>query len=254
MLNLESAIRKAATGREKELQNFYEILLESSLWLPFQKQSFSTSTNIVYPPFFRFLGIDLEEEVFLQSFTRQEYANEWFQAPAVGQLLTFKEILKILPEEWGILINPGQNWEKDITSWEASLLKRGPEGIPEIMEEWQEAFFQSSQTIEIFQGIFEDEKLRLAIVNYAKQNQNINTIRYYRADADDGRTSYILEISLDEDKNIRSKIRSELQNIVDLQTIGDKKIEVVTDLDRFGSLAPHIKPFYTKEKNTGNNC
>ncbi len=134
--SLEILMRSALEGNVGPVEAFLRAFLDGTLYVPEREQAQKLSDSPRYPdPFLNILGIQDKERVVVPVFTRPQLILDWCGNELRYRTLRSIELLKILPEEWWLCINPAAEFEKELSPWEIEQLRSGERGIPAIAEE-----------------------------------------------------------------------------------------------------------------------
>lgn len=134
---LSDALDRASDESSIEnLTAFYELLLHSDLHIPERTQEQPLSQQPRYPnEFLNILGVQNKETVFVPVFSSAEAAEEWSGQKLRLRIMRLSDLLNLVPDGWWLILNPGSESEKDISSWEIDLLKGGAQSIPALVDE-----------------------------------------------------------------------------------------------------------------------
>ncbi len=225
-------MRHASSGDPAAIGLFFELLLNSKLFVPQRKQNASFKNIASYPnDFFNFLALNFEESVFVPAFITLEQMSEW-----AGNELEYREIessrlFEIMPSDWWLILNPGCEIHKDISPWEIERLKKGTKEIPEIVEELLSAKEFEGFSVETpDQSEFTD--LKLELTKQAEQEPHIRNLYLLKEQGlaqDENVTQRLLigfELIVD-DPNEARRIEEQLQLLCDRAQIGAEKVRVM---------------------------
>ncbi len=87
-----------------------------------------------------YMVVSYEGSLTLPIFTEESFVGDWLDTQCVITEVEFSKLLWYLGAEDWLYINPGQELGKEITPWEIEQLRRGPEGIPDLVEALKEEF------------------------------------------------------------------------------------------------------------------
>lgn len=126
----------ACSGDRQAVGDFFRVFLETPLFAPRRRQNFPLTDSPVYPAeIFDFMGIRASQAVYLPVFTRAPYIKDWSGVDFIYRTTSGKHLINVLPEQWRIVLNPGQEFEKEFSEWEVEQLRSGVEAITEIVDE-----------------------------------------------------------------------------------------------------------------------
>ncbi len=134
---LGAALDRASEESSVEnLTEFYELLIGVTLFVPERTQELPLSRQPAYPnDFLNILGVQNKDTVVVPVFSSEDAAREWSGQELRLRAIKLAELLDLLPNGWLLILNPGSECEKDITSWEIELLKGGTASIPALVDE-----------------------------------------------------------------------------------------------------------------------
>lgn len=133
---IERGLLQAASGSKEGAELFFKALLEGPLFVPDRYQSAPLSDSPQYPnDFVHVLGIQDGNRVIVPVFSHAHYIEEWCGTDLQFKSYSGTTLLSKIPEDWWVIVNPGQDAEKEISPWEAQTLKGGPEGIAEVLDD-----------------------------------------------------------------------------------------------------------------------
>lgn len=136
---IDIALDLASRGDKAAARQFYQLLLNTPLQVIERFQLHNMTDSPKYPdPFLNMLAIDAQGRSIVPIFSALSHVNEWCGLELKVRNLTLAEIIVLLPQDWWIVVNPGQEAYKEISPWELSRLKDGVRGIEEILEELYE--------------------------------------------------------------------------------------------------------------------
>ena len=173
---LEELMEEASLGLLEATKDFYKLFLKSEVYYinRFQEQPLSCSPT--YPnEFFDILAVQDSSRVIIPIFTKLSFIEDWSGTGFRYKTSTINKLLTRVPEEWWIVLNPGQNTHKEFSPWEIGLLKGDEASIPELIEEIFEGMEQAPFTIH---PVSEDsyQELKEELVNFANNKKSILNI------------------------------------------------------------------------------
>ena len=173
-IKLETLMQAASLGSLEAAARFFEELLEVELYVPhrFQEQPLSDAPE--YPnPFFNLLGVQADGRAVIPVFTSQDCLDDWAGMPLTVEKLSGMDLMNKVPEEWWVVLNPGQNLEKELSPWEIDQL-RG-RNIAAIIAELEDV---EEQTPMSFVALPEDseKELKTLLLDLVKELPSIEKI------------------------------------------------------------------------------
>lgn len=175
---LESAMEAAMADIDGAVIDFYKILLSSKdMVVPTAEKNSSNNNSESFSP--NFYSFNSEEEGFeiVPIFSSQSLCDNWLKnKPYPTRELSFAQLLNIVPDDWGLILNPASKVEKVITPWEISQLKLGESSIPEIISEIYDDDISGDVSIqEIPTDSLEWQDLKENCINFVTSNaQELN--------------------------------------------------------------------------------
>ncbi|MCC6933884.1 MAG: SseB family protein [Deltaproteobacteria bacterium] len=135
LVNLLEILKDACNGDAQAERKFYELIWEIELFIPLQ---LSGSEQIVQSSAGeKYLSVEHEGRRIIPIFTSLDYLKEWagHDEFALSKRL-FKSFIQLVAEGSWIHLNPAQEYGKDFSPWEISLLKQsGLDALNEILNE-----------------------------------------------------------------------------------------------------------------------
>lgn len=117
-------------------REFYKLLTTQKLFVPKRRQSRPLSDSPDYPnELIDILGVQGKDRIVVPVFSNPELIEAWSGVPFEYRALTLLDLKAIVPEGWLIVLNPGQEVEKEITPWELSRLLEGGSAVDEVLED-----------------------------------------------------------------------------------------------------------------------
>jgi len=232
---LEDAIADASQGKVEFIKTFFRALIAGPLFVPerYQKQKLSYSPN--YPnDFVTIMGIQDGERVVIPAFSNPELIQAWAGEEFTFRKLSGEDLLKIIPEDWWLCINPGQEFDKELSPWEISKLKSGEAAFAEIISEITSE--DTATSLEISHLAPEEyPELRQTLIAFAEKEAEINAIYIAKEKEnilEDSKMETILigvELVNVDSKQIED-MRDAVQAIAAPLLIGNAKLKVVSGL------------------------
>ncbi len=167
--------------------NFFIQLLNHELTVPERYSNSKYCDAVTYPHIFLniFAFQDEEGRTCIPAFTNPAHAksfnpqavqdNTAISEPLRCRKVSGSELFKLTPDDWWIILNPNQEVAKELSPWELSLLKKGEESIPEIIEE---VFSQDTPTPIKISASTDDEfrSLRSFLIEHCKSDNRITKL------------------------------------------------------------------------------
>ncbi len=213
------ALDAASLGDRAAAQQFFELLLNSPLYVPERRQSQPLSDSPAYPDeLLNILGIQDKDRVVVPAFTSPELIQEWCGNELTYRELSGSKLLALLPDEWWLAINSGQVAQKELSPWEINELKLGQEGIPSVLAElFSESFAESLRLRPLEEN--ESQELFAGLRKFASDHQQVKKayllmeeekLQDDLKDRTEARAFLLgLELSSDENKQAISKLAEE---------------------------------------------
>jgi hypothetical protein len=256
---LEENLPKASEGNTDAIEKVLLALIEGPVYVPNRAQSHKLSFEPQYPNnLVSILGIQDKERVIVPVFSSADLVAKWFGSELLYKEYSGKSLFDILPEDWWICINPGQEIEKDISPWEISRLKHGAAGIKEIIEEIsnEDAVVQTIETKEVSPDDYKDLKSKL--LEFAGKEGAI--LKMYvlleKSLTIEEETLERLLIGLECDENAAGleKLKEQAAQICGLSLIGNLDFKILAAAKGNNIILGVFKdtePFYNKKRKAG---
>jgi hypothetical protein len=191
-LELEQSMLAALDGSREAAFSFYQLLSTAKLHVFERNQAQLLSHQPQYPnTMMNVLAMQTEEHVIVPVFTSEAHAKEWCDLDLKRRLLSVAELRQIIPTDWWLCVNPGQEVEKEISPWELEQLRDGKNGISAILEELFAQFKADSLNLRALKE-GEYTGLRRALNEFAKDSGDIQEIY---ALVDEGRSADDLPVN-----------------------------------------------------------
>ena len=164
---IEAALKAASVGSIEILKDFYKLVLNSILYVPAVETKHAKKMLEIGQDNFENLGlvvVDVDGKKVLPCFTRIELLKAWTdREEPLAIKKQFVTLLTLCNEEVWLHLNPGDEWGKEFSPWEISLLRQGEDSIADIIQELKE---EENSEIEVkFAGEeYDDLRHRLRIV------------------------------------------------------------------------------------------
>ncbi len=254
---IEENLLQAAEGQTKALEKVLLGLMAGPLYIPTRSQSQNLTHQPTYPnDLISILGVQDKERVVVPVFTAAEFIQEWFGNELSYKLYSGESLFGILPEEWWITINAGQEIEKEISPWEITRLKHGEAGIKEILEEssLDDAIVQSIDLKQVPENDFSDLKQKISAYAVSKKDILKIYLMLEKSMTTDGATLEKLIVGVECDKSTGDleELKEKLVHICSLNLIGNMDSKILAGISGNNILLGPFKnsaPFYVR--NTG---
>jgi hypothetical protein len=256
---ISDLLLEASEGNRDAAAEFYKTFPESDWLVPIRNPD--TESDVQYPsPLFGFLAVATTDCTIIPIFSDERYANEWAGQPIGLRKTLGQQLLTIIPEDWWIGVNPGQEVEKELSPWEIQRLgKDSPEAIAEILEDMFEAPLFREVTTKT-PGPEEHTELRQALTNYGTENPAIESLYMLERHGLDLEDEVVLEILvgaacdpllLETHALSCEKVQQELSQRAAFTQIGNTKVKVFTGIWGTHSVTLQLfansDPFYVKQ-------
>ena len=224
---LAAAMDQASYGSIPAAESFYKLFLSTTVYVPARQQPHPLSDAPQYPnDFVTVLGVQDKERVVTPVFSHQGFITAWSGLDLAAKQMTGGELLKILPEGWWLVMNPGQPVEKELSPWELEQLREGPAGIPAVLEE-----LESDREVLSLRALREEEyaALKNALRERAARLQGVQRVYLAleeSAHEGGGLESRLLigaqlDTAINADSALRQQIRQALRDAAGPHLIGD---------------------------------
>jgi hypothetical protein len=166
--NLENLLAQACSGEKSAVRAFYECLFSADIIVPLKYnpnsphgQSADSEIELKGPnadpdqetKLGNILTVEFEGQRLLPIFTDKSHLDVWAEREIPHQVQKFSSLIWLLGSDINVHLNPGQDFGKELSSWEIQKFKEGKEAISELVEE-----FISDQNFD-FDFIPETEKI-----------------------------------------------------------------------------------------------
>lgn len=240
MTNLEgdeltALMRLAFEGDREAAEKFFTLLFNTHLAVPARKQAHPLSDSPIYPnELIDILGVQAGERVIVPVFSRDDLIQEWCGTTLKSRSMSLVDILRILPEEWWLILNPGQEVEKEFSPWELAHLRNGSEGVPALLHDLEQ--INDERSAQVF-PLEKDEYLPLkaAIVEFGKSHPDITSIFALKEERNEpdsdhsGDASRVVLLALEGTMSpaLGESYREELASLAAKAMIGEIPVRVV---------------------------
>ena len=251
---LEHALEEALDGDRAQVEQFFRVLLRSSLTVPKRFQHLPLSDSPQYPnEFLDILGIKDKDRTVVPVFSRAELVKEWSGTEFLSRQLSLAELINLLPEEWWVVINPGSDIEKELTPWELSQLKVGEQGIPILIEE--NSAFEADRGMSFLPAPAEFSKVERDLAAFAATRSSIQGLYLLLRDRGDSEGLPALVVGVRSELRSSTELdtlRAELLAVAERAVIGAATMQVMMGGAIGGSMMDGVfssfTPFYQSKK------
>lgn len=229
---LESALRGAYEKSPEAVLAFFRAFLLGPLFTPERRQTAFSVQNVPYPDeILNVLAVRRNDLIIVPVFSHPEFIEHWSGRNLAWRQMTGAALLRILPNEWHICVNPACEVEKEITPWETARLKHGDTGIQEIVSEISTN--EWSQALEI--GSIDSGLYKILISSLCNEAHSVREIVFLYLVEELGPTvngdrtrTILLGIATEDLSAAASKtLQEHFQRILDLHLIGDVPGKVI---------------------------
>lgn len=247
MNELAKLLNQAADDKPGAAQSFFELLLESDVYIPVQKDNKKSSEPVeigkAHVDQLGYLTVDYEGNECLPVFTEEDYLHHWAKREIGVAKKDFKSLLWLLGDSLWLYIDAEQEVGKEITAWEISMLKKGVEAVPDVVA----ALGGDEQAFDIevdnSSSLYPELKRKLLpILELAKNLEEAFLISVKEDDSETDSAMLGLKYST-EDKNQKQFIRDEINfleyNIIVVDNLGSGPNDTLFD---------EATPFYIAQK------
>jgi hypothetical protein len=256
IVSLTDALIQAGTGSKNEIDAFFKILLNASVFIPLKTQNAPTqpivgeSTSETLP----YMFVEYEEHNCIPVFSEEAFLQHWAEREVLTSEEVFKQFIWRLPQNTWLYLNPNQDVGKEISPWEIELLKQGEDTIPDLVEGVIETEQEDVEIEPPPQELMPLTRALLPILELYEQLQEAYLLSIREAESSSPRALVGIRYSSDLPEDKLAYIRLELQNAAEEHLVRPfTGIFIVDDLGVEGSLNQNlfldIAPFYTR-KNT----
>jgi len=237
LLELERRMEQALEGVPGGTKAFLEGFLQSIIFIPTRHQQHPLSDAPVYPnDLFELLAIQDKERVIIPAFTQVDMIKDWCGNDLLYRKLQVKTLLERVPDEWWLVLNPGMQIEKEFSPWEIEQLRHGPDGIAEVLDDFEENAEQL-EPADVAAVTDDYAGLRKGLLEFFESNQNISRIYLLRSLKDDNDSLLIGIRVKSEDEQLVEELRDSCQRMATKELIGAEDIKVLAALEDQPELA-----------------
>jgi len=262
-LALEQLLKSASHGEEKDLRDFLKYLLAATISVPDRQQAQKLSDQAEYPNnFITFLGIKDSDRNIIPIFSDPDFISSWCGNLLKFSNINFKEVISRMPENWWLVLNPGQEFEKEFSPWELNCLLKGADGIEDIIAD--HCLDSENTPIEVRLVTDQEyQECKLTLIELAKTQPLIEKLSMLTevTVSEDQREQYTLligaetssDLDMEQEDQLRLKIRELVQQKCALDKVAlrihifnsNKTADVSKEL--LLSLFAASKPFYVRD-------
>ena len=256
---IEDNLTRASEGDGLSLQKLLLGVIAGPLYIPDRNQPRKLSYQPEYPnDFVSIMGVQDKERVVVPVFTSADLIEPWFGSELQFKQFSGTQLFSILPEDWWILINPGQELEKEISPWEISRLKEGEPGIKEVLEEiaQEDAIVQTIELKQIQESDFSELKTKLTEFASARDEILKLYMLLEKSLTTDGGSIEQILVGIECKKNVKDieKIKDEAGQLCSINLIGNLGAKVRAGVSGNNIILGVFKdtvPFYTTKASAG---
>ena len=136
MNDLTTLLRAACEGERSDVITFLKAFKNAVIIVPEKEQSPSFNFLPPYPDRpLNILAVQDGNNIVVPVFSDPALVEKWSTHPLKVRSLRSLELIKLLPENWHIALNPSDEYRKDFSPWELNKLTEGDEEISEIATE-----------------------------------------------------------------------------------------------------------------------
>ncbi len=252
---LEATLVQAFEGSKESARDFFEFFLKGPLFVPKRDQVQQITNLAKYPNDFISVMALEGETVFVPVFSSMEKVYEWTNSELNCKEIDGKTLCERMPEDWWIAVNPGSEYEKEISPWEIKQLKFGIDGLAIIIDElFGEEQIYAAEIKSMKEHEFVD--LKNALKTKAKSNKLIKKLFLLREigtnlenDEQDKLSNLLLGVEVKEGSEEKfENIKEELKRHAALKLIGQESVKIRIGTNTENSVMLGIfkgeKPFY----------
>ncbi|MCB0335640.1 MAG: hypothetical protein KDD62_05020, partial [Bdellovibrionales bacterium] len=193
--------------------------------------------------------------VVVPCFSRPEMIEAWCGLPLSYSTLDGITVAKRIPENWWVVVNPGQEIEKELSPWEIEKLSQGSEAIPELLLD-----IVPENSIEPLTLLPVEEhefvKLKQALANAAPQEPMLESIFLAKEQGlqEDGETIEQLLIGMAWNQGATPDLQGPFEHLIQTAMIGDSTYALYSSLTESGSMRigmlRKFSPLYQRNEET----
>lgn len=143
---LTRLLEQAADGVPGAAGAFFQSLLRATVYVPL-KPGADTPSGVAaigagsgHVAARGFALVEYQGSQTLPIFTEEAFAADWSEADVSVVEERFEKLLWLVGDDVWLYVNPAQEVGKEITPWEIEQLKRGEEGVPDLVDALREDF------------------------------------------------------------------------------------------------------------------
>lgn len=242
---LAELIQRAAEGDSGAARDFYVKFLREELFVPNRYQDAPLTDSPQYPSeLTSLLGVQDGARVVIPVFSRSDGIYDWCAQKLSFRSVRGSDLLKLVPEGWWIVVNPSDEYEKELSPWEIAELTQGEGAIEEIVSE---LFAEVSEGAPLeLSAIEESEFQRLfgSLRDFAQSDARVLELKAARQESseDEGLPAVIIvaaQVKVSSFDELRSLHRS-LLSVAETAMIGGLAVRVFAGGEGFGEILPEI--------------
>lgn len=133
---IDQFLRAAAEGSRESAAEFFALFMHTLHVVPTKDQTEPFKNIAIYPNnFLNVLAITDKDRILVPAFSEAQHMNTWSSGATKSRTMTGRDLLNILPNDWWVIFNPGQELAKELSPWEISKLRGGIDGINEVLDD-----------------------------------------------------------------------------------------------------------------------
>lgn len=251
-------MRAALQGDRGATRDFFQAFLVTPCFVPRRHQLHPLSDSPPYPDeFLDILGVSDNERVIVPVFSSPDFISEWSGASFEYRSMSGLELLKLVPDMWWIVLNPGQEIDKEFSPWEIAELRSGSAGIEEVLNELLDDDSIEPLTVkQLEEGEFSG--LRLVLQETAATFPDVTQIRILKeerrasGEQQGGCATLLVSVDTCAASDELGKIRETFQRAIDVCQIGAEPCRLFVsgrnDSSPLAGLFRSARPVYTGRK------
>lgn len=256
--DLENFLSAATLGDKDAAERFLQELLNSKIYVLRRNQSFPIKEIATYPnSILDLLALQGDGKIIVPAFLSVEALKEWSQAEFLTREITGIELFKLVSEDWWIAINPGSEFNKELSPWEIKELRLGKDGIASVLADMDNEIGTELAIEEISQQ--ELSELKTALSAFAKDTPAIKRMALLRSFTEtiEGTKQVSLKLGVEvesTDAEAMEAMRQSISALANKCQVGAESVRVICGSDRQAvALSPfiNIEPFYDSKPTTG---
>jgi len=236
---LQELLAEAWEKKPGAARSFFEVLLESELFIPLSPASIPKSPsgdkNLDVESFSRFLTVEFEGHRTLPVFSEEQFVFNWAGEEIPTEKKSFKVIARLLSPETWLHIDANQQFGRELSPWEIEQLKLGPEAIAAVLQEGQESGEEELQVDSKPEG-FEKFKERISIA--AEAYSWVNELKV------------LIDEQASVKEEIKERFKQEIKSLLEEYQYENAIVveESGASLDPHSSLIRDYNPFYIRQR------